>query len=454
MMISSIVFLILLIAASLFFAVRIRLIRQNILLGRDVDMSDNKAERWRTMARVALGQGKMVARPLAGVLHIFVYAGFIIINLEVLEIVIDGIFGTHRIFYSLIGTNLYYAFIAAFEILALLVLFACVVFLIRRNIGKLKRFSGREMTLWPKTDANIILIVECLLMLAFLTMNAADAMLMMVPDEMLAAFGADKYSGFEFGKWFPVSAYLTGFLPLHVPTLVFVERFCWWFHIVGIFAFLVYIPYSKHLHIFLAFPNTYFSRLGPLGKFNNLESVKREVELMLDPNADPYAAPATDAATDAAPERFGAKDADDLSWKQLLDAYSCTECGRCTSECPANITGKILSPRKIMMDTRDRIEELGALKREKGNDATDGKSLINDYISPEELWACTTCNACAQACPVNINPLSIIIDLRRYLVMEESAAPAELNTMFTNIENNGAPWQFSQNDRANWRDEA
>jgi len=450
-MVSSIIFTVLLLATAAVFILRIRQIKSNINLGRDIDLSDRSGERWSTMARVALGQSKMVARPLAGIMHIFIYVGFILINLEVLEIMIDGIFGSHRVFYSLLGSGAYHMFIGFFEFLAVLVLLACVVFLIRRNVGKIKRFSGTEMTSWPKSDANIILIVESLLMLAVLTMNAADSILFALPDEQVMAAGLAHYTGINFDGWFWFSGYLTGLLPSDANTLFYIERACWWFHIVGIFGFLIYIPYSKHFHIFLAFPNTYYSKLEPAGEFDNLEAVKKEVELMMDPNLDPFAAPAPDA--DAAPQRFGAKDVTDLTWKSLMGAYSCTECGRCTSECPANQTGKLLSPRKIMMDTRDRAEELGAYNRKNGAEAEDGKSLLGDYISKEELWACTTCNACTQACPVNINPLEIIIDLRRYLVMEESAAPSELNGMFTNIENNGAPWQFAQADRLNWKEE-
>ncbi|MEZ4720810.1 MAG: (Fe-S)-binding protein [Flavobacteriales bacterium] len=451
-MISSIIFVVLLLATTAIFIRRIMEIRSNILLGRDLDLSGNFSERLRIMTRVALGQSKIVVRPLAGIMHVFIYLGFVIINIEILEIVIDGIFGTHRALHGLIGTQAYYSFIGIFEVLALLVIVACVTFLVRRNIGKVKRFTGKEMTKWPTSDANIILITETLLMLAFLTMNATDSILMHAPDGFLLEQGYEKYLGFDFPDWFWVSGYLTGLFPNKVALLVFVERFCWWFHIVGVFVFSIYVLYSKHFHIFIAFPNTFFSRLTPMGDFNNLEAVKKEVELMMDPSADPYAAPAEGA--NAEPKRFGAKDVTDLSWKQLMDAYSCTECGRCTSECPANQTGKLLSPRKIMMDTRDRLEEVGKLKRTQGNDADDGKSLLGDYISAEELWACTTCNACVQACPVNIEPLSIIVDLRRFLVMEQSAAPNELNTMFTNIENNGAPWQFAQADRGNWTSEA
>jgi ferredoxin len=452
-MISSIIFTVLLVATAVIFIRRIAEIKTNINLGRDIDMSDNASERWKTMARVALGQSKLVARPLAGIMHVFIYVGFILINLEVLEIIIDGVFGTHRVFYNLLGSDLYYVFIGFFEVLALLVLIACIVFLVRRNIGKIKRFSGTEMTSWPKSDANIILIVESILMLALLTMNASDSVLFMMNDQLVMQAGLDHYTGIRFQDSFWVSAYLTGFMPNDPVALFYIERTCWWLHIVGILGFLIYVPYSKHFHIFLAFPNTYYSKLQPSGEFDNLESVKNEVELMMDPNVDPFAAPAPESA-DAVPQRFGAKDVTDLTWKNLMDAYSCTECGRCTSECPANQTGKLLSPRKIMMDTRDRVEELGKHKKANGAESYDGKSLLGDYISPEELWACTTCNACTQACPVNINPLSIIVDLRRFLVMEQSAAPSELNGMFTNIENNGAPWQFAQADRLNWKDDA
>jgi heterodisulfide reductase subunit C len=396
----------------------------------------------------------MVVRPIAGILHILVYAGFVIINIEILEIVIDGIFGTHRIFTSFLG-DAYVAFINAFEILALLVLVSCVVFLVRRNVLKISRFWKPEMKGWPTSDANYILVFEILLMSAFLIMNAADTKLMNYPDKALIEEGLAKYQVASLqGKEFIISSlpFVKGWLPGNPQSLMLIERFCWWFHILGIFGFLNYLVISKHLHILFAFPNTYFSNLKPKGEFNNLESVKKEVELMFDPNADPYAAPAPDE--NAVPQSFGAKDVTDLSWKQLLDAYTCTECGRCTSECPANQTGKKLSPRKIMMDTRDRISDVGKGRREQGEEFSDNKSLLNNYITPEELWACTSCNACTEACPVNIDPLSIIVDLRRYLVMEQSAAPAELNNMFTNIENNGAPWQFAQADRLNWKDEA
>ena len=433
-MISSIVFILLLLITAVVFGFRIKTIASNIKLGRPFDRTDKAMERLKLMFKVAIGQSKMVARPIAGLMHIFVYVGFIIINIEILEIVIDGISGSHRIFLSFISPGLYANFISVFEVLAVLVILACAVFLIRRNLLKLKRFQSKEMTTWPKSDANIILFVEILLMTAFLTMDAADQLLQQAGNEHYAETGV-----------FVVSSSLTGlFEGMSEANLIALERSMWWFHIIGILAFLNYIPYSKHFHIFLAFPNVYYSNLDPKGKMNHLEAVTKEVKLMIDPSADPYSSPAD---PDAAPLRFGARDVMDLSRKQLMDAYTCTECGRCTSNCPANQTGKKLSPRKIMMDTRDRLEEYGKFKNVE-------KSLIHDYITEEELWACTTCNACTESCPVNIDPLSIIVDLRRYLVMEESKMPAELMNMSSNIENNGAPWQFSAGDRANWVNES
>lgn len=437
-MISNILFILLLIIGFGLFWFNLRNIIRNIRLGRHIIINDRKSERWKTMAMVALGQSKMVVRPVAGILHIFVYAGFIIINIELLEIVVDGVFGTHRIFAESLGL-LYNFLIGSFEILALTVLLACAIFLIRRNIIRLKRFTSRELTGWPRNDANLILFTEIILMSLFLFMNASDSLLQQRGETHYIQAGA-----------FPVSAMLAGFLGgMSSESLILLERSCWWLHIIGILAFLNYVPYSKHFHILVSFPNVWYSKLDKKGKINNLESVTGEVKMMLDPSVTP---PPVDPL--AAPLRFGAKEVTDLTWKQLMDAYSCTECGRCTSVCPANITGKLLSPRKIMMDTRDRLEEVGKNMDRNGKDYSDGKSLLHDYILPEEVWACTTCNACVEACPVTIDPLSIIVELRRYLVMEQSSAPAELNGMFNKIENNGAPWQFSPADRLNWAQES
>ncbi|MCA6363453.1 MAG: (Fe-S)-binding protein [Bacteroidetes bacterium] len=436
--IDNILFALLLAAGTVLFVRNVRKVRRNILLGREVNRTDNKAERWRTMIRVALGQSKMTTRPVAAIMHLFVYVGFVIINIEVVEIIIDGLFGTHRIL-GFLGP-LYSFLIASFEILAFLVVLGCVVFLVRRNVLKLKRFMSNDLNGWPRSDANYILITEILLMSAFFMMNAADL--------RLQQLNFDHYTVMPEGA-FPISSLLAGLYGSASPeALVMAERFCWWFHIIGILAFLNYLPYSKHFHILLAFPNTFFSNLRAKGAFTNPENVMVEVKAILDPSFTPPPPPET-------PQRFGAKDVQDLTWKQLLDAYTCTECGRCTSACPANNTGKLLSPRKIMMDTRDRVTEVGAhMDKNNGVFTDDGKALLGDYITAEELWACTSCNACVQECPVNIDPLSIIIDLRRYLVMEQSAAPNELNMMFTNIENNGAPWQFSPADRLNWATEA
>jgi heterodisulfide reductase subunit C len=434
--IENILFILLLAGATALFIYNIRKIKRNIDLGKPLDRSDNKPLRWKTMARVALGQSKMVTKPIPGILHIFVYAGFIIINIEVLEILIDGVFGTHRIL--AFSGKIYSLLIASFEWLALAVLVSCAIFLVRRNIVRIKRFIMKELDGWPRSDANIILTVEILLMTAFLTMNAADHVLQ-----------SRSFAGYhEIGKTaFPVSGMIASmFAGMSDSSLVMIERSAWWFHIIGILAFLNYLPYSKHFHIILSFPNVFYSKLTPKGQFDNLQSVTNEVKLMFDPSAIP---PAADSSV---PSRFGAKDVTDLSWKQLMDAYSCTECGRCTSACPANQTGKLLSPRKIMMDTRDRLEEMGRGIDKKGKDFTDDKDL-HSYISKEELWACTSCNACVQECPVNIDPLSIIMDMRRFLVMEQSAAPNELNQMFTNIENNGAPWQFPASERLGWAKE-
>ncbi|MBT8287044.1 MAG: (Fe-S)-binding protein [Flavobacteriaceae bacterium] len=428
----NIIFLFVLVAGVGFFIRNIRRLKTIIGLGKDIDLSDNKSQRWKNMTRIALGQSKMGKRPVAALLHLIVYVGFIIINIEVVEIIIDGIFGTHRIF-SGIGPA-YGLLIGVFEVFAVLVFVSVVLFWIRRNIIRLKRFWSAEMTNWPKNDANNILYFEMILMGLFLVMNATD-----LPFQEMGS-----------GNW--ISQFIAPwFSNLSPETLHIIERSAWWAHIVGIFGFLNYLYYSKHLHILLAFPNTYYGSLEPLGQFDNLESVKKEVQLMMDPNADPFAAPAED---EAEPEKFGASDVTDLNWIQLLNAYTCTECGRCTSECPANQTGKKLSPRKIMMDTRDRLEERGkSAIVNNGIPVDDGKQLLDDYITREELWACTSCNACVEACPVSINPLSIIMDMRRYLVMEQSAAPSELNNMMQNIENNGAPWPYNQMDRLNWTNE-
>lgn len=423
-----------------FFAINSKKIIRNIKLGQKVNRSDNPKLRWKNMAMIALGQSKMVKRPIAGILHVIVYIGFIIINLEVLEIIIDGLFGTHRIFAPL--GIVYNLLIGSFEILAFLVLVAVIIFWIRRNIIKLKRFINSDLNGWPKSDANYILYFEVVLMSLFLTMNASDHWLQIM-----------QVSHYVKAGFFPISQYITPlFNGIAVAKVELIERAAWWLHITGILIFLNYLYFSKHLHILLAFPNTYFADLNPLGELDDLPAVTKEVKLMMDPNADPYATPAVDE--NATPSKFGAQDVQDLNWVQLLNAYTCTECGRCTSVCPANITGKKLSPRKIMMDTRDRLEEVGKnIDDNKGIFIPDNKTLLNDYISAEELWACTSCNACVQECPVNISPLSIIIDMRRYLVMEQSAAPQSLNSMMTNIENNGAPWQYNQQDRLNWKNE-
>ncbi|MGL3001800.1 4Fe-4S dicluster domain-containing protein [Flavobacterium sp. RSSB_23] len=424
-----------------YFFMNVKKIIRNIKLGTAVDRSDNPKERWKNMAMIALGQSKMVKRPVAGILHIVVYLGFIIINIELLEIIIDGLFGTHRVFAFLGGT--YDFLIGSFEILAVLVLLAVFTFWTRRNIIRLKRFISSDLNGYPKNDANYILYFEVVLMSLFLLMNASDLHLQQVPGG---------FSHFIKAGSFPISQFIEPiFNGMSNELVMLLSEAFWWLHIVGILIFMNYLYFSKHLHILLAFPNTYFANLKPQGQFDNLSSVTNEVKLMMDPNADPFAAPAD---ANAAPSKFGASDVMDLNWVQLMNAYTCTECGRCTSSCPANQTGKKLSPRKIMMDTRDRLEEVGRnIDKNKGVFVPDSVSLLNNYITAEELWACTSCNACVEECPVNISPLSIILDMRRYLVMEQSAAPMPLNAMMTNIENNGAPWQYNQQDRLNWKNE-
>ena len=424
-----------------YFFMNVKKIIRNIKLGTAVDRSDNPKERWKNMAMIALGQSKMVKRPVAGILHIVVYLGFIIINIELLEIIIDGLFGTHRVFAFLGGT--YDFLIGSFEILAVLVLLAVFTFWTRRNIIRLKRFISSDLNGYPKNDANYILYFEVVLMSLFLLMNASDLHLQQVPGG---------FSHFIKAGSFPISQFIEPiFNGMSNELVMLLSEAFWWLHIVGILIFMNYLYFSKHLHILLAFPNTYFANLKPQGQFDNLSSVTNEVKLMMDPNADPFADPAD---ANAAPSKFGASDVMDLNWVQLMNAYTCTECGRCTSSCPANQTGKKLSPRKIMMDTRDRLEEVGRnIDKNKGVFVPDSVSLLNNYITAEELWACTSCNACVEECPVNISPLSIILDMRRYLVMEQSAAPMPLNAMMTNIENNGAPWQYNQQDRLNWKNE-
>ena len=437
----QIIFLLAFSAAALFFVKNVKQLRRNILLGKDVERKDKKQERFKKMIRVALGQSKMVTRPIAGFLHVIVYVGFVIINIEVLEIIIDGIAGTHRVF-SFLGP-VYNFLIGSFEILAFLVLLSVIIFWIRRNVMNIKRFLSKELKGWPKNDANYILYFEVVLMLLFLTMNAADYQLQL-----------NEYQGYVEAGAYPISQFILPLIEnMSNLSLVVLERSAWWAHIIGILIFLNYLYYSKHLHILLAFPNVYYSNLEQKGRFKNLASVTNEVKLMMDPNADPFAEPAEDDAEEI-PEKFGASDVTDLNWFQLLSSYTCTECGRCTSECPANQTGKKLSPRKIMMDTRDRLEEVGLnLNKNKGEFQDDGKQLLDDYISREELWACTTCNACVEACPIGIDPLSIIMDMRQYLVMEQSAAPSELNNAMSNIENNAAPWPYNQQDRLKWAEE-
>ena len=433
----SIIFGILLISSISLFIINCKKIYRNITLGKNIDRHDNKKERFFKMFRLAFGQSKMLDKPLVGLLHFIVYVAFILINIELIEIVIDGLFGSHRILAPYLG-GFYNFLIGFFEILALLVIISVVIFWVRRNVMKIKRFISNDLKGWPKTDANYILYIEIILMFLFLNMNATDL--------HLQTSSLSEY--YESYGYFPVSQYIA---PLYLnftdTSVMYIERVSWWLHILGILFFLNYLYYSKHLHILLAFPNTYFSNLDVIGKVNNLSSVYKEVKAMMDPNNDPFANTETNNPVD----KFGASDVFDLNWFQLLNAYTCTECGRCSSECPANETGKLLSPRTIMMKTRDRVEEVGKNIDKNGKFIDDNKALLNDYISKEELWACTTCNACVEACPIGIDPLSIILDMRRYLVMEQSSAPSELNNMMSNLENNGAPWPFNQQDRLNWK---
>lgn len=429
------IFFILISGVSIFFfAKKVMEIRRNIFLGRKEDLTDNPGERWKNMALLAMGQQKMFKRPIAAVLHLFVYLGFIIINIEILEIILDGISGQHRMFAPMLG-SIYAVLIGCFEILAVLVLLGCAVFLYRRNVKKVPRLAQAELDGWPKNDANLILITEIVLMTLLLAMNTAD--------QVLQSRGVEHYTVTD-NFW--ISGMFTGlFAGLSDSTLIAIERGGWWLHIVGVFAFMNYLPYSKHFHVIIAFPNAYYMRLKKQGEVRNMADIQKEVLYMMEPDKAP-----TDAAPPAEPQRFGAKDVMDLSWKNLMDSYACTECGRCTAVCPANQTGKKLSPRKIMMDTRDRLEEVGANINKNKEFVDDGKTLVHDYISVEELRACTTCQACVEACPVSIDPLNIIYELRRYLIMEESNSPEEWNLMFGNIENNMAPWKFSPDERDKW----
>jgi heterodisulfide reductase subunit C len=433
-LVQQIIFIVLVATAIWLFTKKAIFIRKNIYLGRD-EKIEAHPDRWKNVLLMAFGQKRMFDKPLVALLHFAVYAGFIIINIEILEIILDGIFGTHRLFAPYLGT-IYFFIINFFEVLAFLVLAACVIFLIRRNIVRVRRLNMKELDGWPRSDANYILCFEIVLMTLFLTMNGAD--------KALQLKGYGHYAELQ-TPFFWVSGFITPlFQNVGDTSLVTIERSAWWLHIAGIFVFLNYLPYSKHLHIILAFPNTYYARLQPQGKMDNMPEIQREVLYAMQPETIP-----AEASTEEH-KKFGAKDITDLSWKNLLDAYTCTECGRCTAACPANQTGKKLSPRKIMMDTRDRLEEMGTNRDAKTEGTTDSKTLLHDYITTEELWACTSCQACVQVCPVLISPLSIINQLKRYLALEESNQPSEWNGMYSNVENNFAPWKFSPDDRDVW----
>lgn len=427
-------------AAIWLFARNIGKIRKVILMGRDEAIETDRSQRFNNLLLLAFGQKKMFKNPLVALMHFVIYAGFIIINIEVLEIVLDGVLGTHRLFAPVLG-GFYDFLINAFEMLALGVLLVCVVFLVRRNVIKLQRFISRDLDGWPRSDANYILVTEIVLMSLFLTMNATES--------VLQARGVAHYAEHPVGPFIISGALQPLFDSLSSGTLQAIERGAWWLHIAGIFAFLNYLPYSKHLHILFAFPNAWFARPQLQGKMTNMPEIQKEVALAM--GVDISQDPVLSQLPEAPPNKFGAKDIFDLSWKNLLDAYSCTECGRCSAACPANTTGKVLSPRAIMMKTRDRAEQvMKVMDQNNGQWVDDGKSLLHDYITVEELRACTTCNACVEECPVSISPLDIILKTRRYLILDESNSPGEWNAMFGNIENNFAPWKFSPDEREAW----